>query len=160
MYLELSQPGIGLRSSLTVLTMQDKSIEQTASGIGTLGLLLPSGLRACHSLRKLHNMVSRRLRVTIYDDIADGGHFASLDLEVSHIEALFWIGFLELWLLVLSPCGQRLEHLFRRNCALDPTVREVSSSLHDSDATNAFWSSPLRLLSRDEEGQLQLVLGM
>jgi len=79
-------------------------------------------------------------------------------LEISYTESFPRINLQKVAVIILSITCLTVEDLIRRNCALQFTMAQIATSFDDSDATNAFGSTAERLLPRDEECKLQLVI--
>jgi hypothetical protein len=62
--------------------------------------------------------------------------------------------------MVLHIIGMTVEDLIWRNSALELAMGQVATSLDNSNATNAFWRATQRLLTRNEERELQLIIGV
>ena len=146
------------------LTAEKERIEQTTASIHAISLLLPCRLRPSDTPRQPLDFPPGRLLISVDNDVADRRHLARLDLEVPYIKAVFGINVEEITRIIgLSTALSQLfrsQYLLRVNSALELAMREISTSLDDCQASDAFWCPAQRLLASDEEGKLQLVLGV
>ncbi len=103
------------------LTLHQKRVEQTTSGVQPFISFLPCPLRSRDSSSSAFDLTSWCPIISVYHNITDCSHLTSLYLEVADTESVLWIDLQEVaGLAVLVFChAARLQQLFWTDGTLD-----------------------------------------